>query len=245
MKTFFLLLSFIGILLSCRHQGPGPAVPGAPPPPDLIAVYPTSIAEPSGLAFHHRHNTLLTVSDRNGTVYELDFTGHILRSFRLEGVDLEGIALSATCDTMYVVDEADESVSQYISDSVKLSSFTVPIATEANHSLEGVTVAGNNHLFVINEKAPRMLLEFDGPREVFRKELDYTADLSDIFYDPAGDCLWIVSDESRKVVKLTRAGVRLAEYGIPFYKGEGIAVVNDRIFIINDADGKLYVFKKP
>jgi uncharacterized protein YjiK len=158
---------------------------------------------------------------------------------------MEGIALSAGCDTMYVAEETVELISMYLINGTKLTSFPSSVATVVKHGPEGVTVDKNNHVFVINEKLPTMLLEYNQGREVSRKEINYTTDLSDIFYEAATDCFWIVSDESQEVIKISRAGALLGEWSVPFTKGEGLTIVQNRIYIINDADGKLYVFEKP
>jgi len=235
-------------LFACGRTEPDSSV--APPLlPDttlvLIAEYVTSVPEPSGLAYHSGNNTLWTVSDGNSTVYEMDFRGNVLRSFVIQNIDLEGIALTSRGDTMLIADEVNKQIATYRTTGMKLSTFGVNVATVSNNALEGVAVGRNNRIFVLNEKLPRMLLEFAGGVEVARTEITAAADLSDVCYDSVGDCLWIISDESQKVLKCTTAGAVLAEYGIAFTKGEGIAVVGNRIYIVNDANGKLYVYNKP
>lgn len=211
----------------------------------LLFEYSTDISEPSGLAYNSKTNTLFAVSDGNSTVYELDFSGAVKRSFTINSDDLEGIAFSSNCDTLYVVDELNQMVAKYLSNGTKLSSFPVNVATSPNNSLEGITVDNANHLFVVNEKSPSMLLEFVNQKEISRKELTYTLDCSDIFYDKSLDCFWLISDESQKVVKLSKSGQLLAQYSLPFTKGEGITIVNDKVYIINDGNNKLYIFQKP
>jgi uncharacterized protein YjiK len=239
-----LVLGFLSC--SCIREEPGSGIV-APAVTALVqfAVYNTSVPEPSGLAYNAQRNSLMTVSDGNSTIYEIDFTGRILRSFVVSGSDLEGIALSAGGDTIYVVEERNLLVSSFLSNGTKLSSFPVNVATNLSNGLEGVALDKRNHLFVVNEKLPRMLLEYYQGQELSRKEITSATDLSDVFYEEGADCLWIVSDESKKVMKLSTSGTVLAEYSIPFPKGEGIAIVHDKIYIICDADGKMYVFQKP
>jgi uncharacterized protein YjiK len=247
MKKFIPGIIMICLLLGCKRNEPTETSTNTSDIPSLslIAEYSTSVPEPSGLTYYSKDNSLLTVSDANSTVYELDFYGNVLKEMSIASSDLEGIALSANCDTFYVVEETNRLVSKYLMNGKKLSSFSVDVATVASHSLEGITVDNNNHLFVLNEKSPGMLLEFIGSIEVFRKEISYTIDCSDIFYDKDLDCLWMVSDESRSVLKLSKTGDLLAQYSIPFLKGEGITIVQDKIYIVSDSDGKLYVFQKP
>ena len=242
-----LVIVFLGILSwNCARQEPDAGIV-TPAVNSLvqIAVYDMSVREPSGLAYNSKNNTLMTVSDGNSTVYEMDFTGRVIKSLVIQSSDLEGIALSANCDTMYVAEETNQLISTYLMNGTKLSSFPVNVATNVSHGPEGVTVDKNNHVIVLNEKFPMMILEFDQKKELWRKEINYTIDCSDIFYELATDCFWIVSDESRKVIKLSRAGSLLGEWSIPVSKGEGLTIVQNKIYIVSDSENKLYVFDKP
>jgi len=242
-----LLIVFLGLLSwSCARQEPdagilSPAVNALV----QVAVYNLEVPEPSGLVYNIKNNTLMTVSDANSTVYEMDFLGRIIKSFAIQSSDLEGIALSANCDTMYVAEETNQLITTYLINGTKLSSFPVNVATVLSHGPEGVTVDKNNHVFVLNEKFPTMILEYNQGKEVWRKEINYTIDCSDVFYELSSDCFWIVSDESRRVIKLSRNGSLLGEWSIPFVKGEGLAIVQNKIYIVNDSENKLYVFEKP
>jgi uncharacterized protein YjiK len=245
-KVFFGIL-LLGTLFGCGRSDPNGDSKETTVVPELkqIAVYQTAVPEPSGLVYNSKTNTLFTVSDGNGTVYEIDFSGNILRSFVIQSSDMEGIALSANCDTMYIAEETNQNISKYLINGTKLSSFPVNVATNPSHGPEGVTMGANNHIYVINEKTPCMLLEYLGSKEVYRKTIDYTIDCSDIFYDNTDSSIWLVSDESRQVIKMTSSGSLLKTYSVSFPKGEGIAIVQNKIYIINDSDNKLYVFEKP
>jgi len=245
MKPIVVLL--VGLLAwSCARKEPTGAVDApAVTPLVQVAVYDTEVPEPSGLAYDPRRNVLMTVSDANSTIYDLDFTGRILRSFVVDGSDLEGIALSPAGDTIYVVEERNQLVSMFSAGGTKFFSFPVKVASNAGNALEGIAVDKRNHLFIVNEKLPRLLLEYYRGQEVSRVEITASIDLSDVFYEEQTNHLWIVSDESKKVMKMTTSGTLLAEYSIPFTKGEGITIVQDKIYIVCDTDGKLYVFQKP
>lgn len=90
-----------------------------------------------------------------------------------------------------------------------------------------------------------MLLEFYNLTEIWRKEINYSTDISDIFYDQTDSSLWIVSDESKRILKLTLALHLISEWSIPVVQGEGITIVQDKIFIVSDPESKMYVFQKP
>jgi uncharacterized protein YjiK len=246
MKLLMAICFFLVTILGCQNKPSNKNVSSRGITSlSLIDEFKTEIPEPSGLAYNSKTNTLYTVSDGNSTVYEIDFTGKILNSHKIDNVDLEGIAFSDNCDTMYVVDEAYNYVSQYLMDGKKLYTFSVNVATNPHHSVEGITVDDKNHLIVLNEKKPCLIMEFVNQKRLASKEINNTEDCSGICYDKALSCFWLISDESQKVIKLSNKLETLAEYSISFKKGEGIAVVGDKIFIVNDDNGKLYVFQKP
>jgi uncharacterized protein YjiK len=247
MRLSVAVASLLIVSTGCnRPEGAaGTVVPTTATPLTKVAEYSTAVPEPSGLAYNSKNNTLMTVSDQNSTVYEMDFTGQITRSMVVASSDMEGIALSSNCDTMYVTEETNQLISKYLMNGTKVMSFPSSVATVVKHGPEGVTVDKNNHVFVINEKLPTMLLEYSEGREIWRKDINYTTDCSDLFYEASTDCFWIVSDESQEVIKISRTGALLGEWSVPFAKGEGLAIVQNKIYIINDLDGKLYVFDKP
>ncbi len=188
----------------------------------------------------------MVVSDGRPDIYEIGFTGITLSTIPASGSDMEGITLSKNCDTIYVVEEKKKLVTSFNLNGTKLTSFSANVATIDNNALEGITInKTSNQLIVINEKNPRMILKFNGSTEIWRKTIDYTLDISDIYYEDSTNCFWIISDESQKIIKLSSTGDLIKEWEIPFTKGEGITIVNDKIYVVNDLDGKLYVFQRP
>jgi uncharacterized protein YjiK len=211
-----------------------------------VEEYNLDIPEPSGIAYNSRNNTFMVVSDSKPDIYEINFSGVILNTIQASGSDMEGITLSKNCDTIYVVEEKKKLVTTFDLLGNKISSFSVNVATYDNNALEGVSLKkSSNELFVINEKDPRMILDFKSTTELWRKTIDYTSDISDIYFDEINNFIWLISDESREILKLSSTGELLDEWEIPFTKGEGITIVNDKIFVVNDLDGKMYVFNKP
>lgn len=240
-------VTFLG-LDSCSRKEPESTIIALPPVSATftqIAVFNTAVPEPSGLAYNAKNNSLMTVSDGNSTVYELNVQGVVLKTIVVQGSDLEGIALSAGCDTMYLAEEGNQQISTYLMDGTKIRSLRIPVATVSNNGLEGVTIDPQGRLIVVNEKNPRLLLEYSGTTEQSRFEITTALDLSDVSYDAAENQLWVISDESMKLQRYSRAYVLLNEYALPFSKGEGVAVVGDKIYVVNDATGKMFVFTKP
>ncbi len=211
-----------------------------------LNVYNLNISEPSGIAYNSAHNSLLIVSDGKSEIYEVDFSGNILNAIPTNCSDMEGITLSKNCDTIFVVEETNKLVSTLLYSGNKVASFSVNVATSVKHAMEGITRNNSNgRLTIINEKLPCMVLEFNGTTEIWRKEINYTADISDIFYDDSSDCYWIVSDESQKILKLTKNLDLISQWSINITQAEGITIVNNKIYVVSDYERKMYVFQKP
>jgi uncharacterized protein YjiK len=234
-------------MTSCSRNEQSATDPGTPAAQSLqlITTYSLTVTEPSGLAYSQATRTLYMISDNRSEIFRIDTTGKVLGSIPVNASDIEGVAVSNSGDTLYIVEETASLLSTILLNGTKVSSVPVVVRTDPQHSLEGVTVDNAGSLVVINEKAPTMLLEFAGGVEMRRLLLTYSSDISDICYDVSGDCFWIVSDESQKVLKLSRSGALLGEWSIPVRQGEGIAFIRDRCYIVSDVDAKLYVFVKP
>ena len=241
---FQVLLSFN---LSCSRNNPevvnnNPTVQSLKP----VAIYNLEISEPSGIAYNSKNNSLFVVSDGRSDIYEIDFTGIVKSTVPTSGSDLEGIAFSTNCDTIYVVEETKQLVSIFSAAGTLLSSFPINVATNPNHALEGITRNTlNGHLIILNEKLPCMLLEFNNSVEIRRKEINYTIDISDVFFEESSNNYWIVSHESQKILKLTSDFNLISEWTIPIIQAEGITIVEDKIYIVSDSENKMYVFQKP
>jgi uncharacterized protein YjiK len=233
-------------MMSCsrNEQSTAPLTPSGQSL-QLVTTYSLTITEPSGLAYSPVTRTLYMISDNRSEIFRIDTTGKVLGSIPVAASDIEGVAVSNSGDTLYIVEETASLLSTVLMNGTKVSSVPILVHTDPQHSLEGVTVDNAGHLVVINEKAPTMLLEFAGSTEVRRLLLTYSSDISDICFEASGDCFWIVSDESQKVMKLSRSGALLGEWSIPVQQGEGIAFIRDRCYIVSDIDAKLYVFVKP
>ncbi len=247
-KILFLLFQvFLSVNLNCSREDPevinnNPDIQSLKP----IAVYNLDIPEPSGIAYNSKNNSLFVVSDGRTDIYEIDFTGIVKGTVPTSGSDLEGITFSINCDTIYVVEETKQLVSTYSSAGTFLYSFPVNVATNPSHALEGITRNNlNGHLIVLNEKLPCMLLEFNKSTEIRRNEINYTIDISDVFFEQSSNNYWIVSHESQKILKLSSDFNIISEWTVPIIQAEGITIVQDKIYVVSDSESKLFVFQKP
>lgn len=246
--TIIVIILFILTAWNCGRKEPTTAAPAPPVSSEMKpeTFYSLTVSEPSGLVYNKHTNTLLTVSDSRPDIYEISLTGSTHGTIPANGTDMEGVALSVTGDTLYFAEERIRKVSAINRSGSLLRSFTINAGSPGNSGLEGITVnTATGHLYIINEKDPVMLFCYNDTTELWRKPLSFTSDISGICYDETTGALWIVSDESRKVLKLTLTGELIASWNIPFSKGEGIAIAGDKIYIVNDQENRMYLFSKP
>jgi len=72
-------------------------------------------------------------------------------------------------------------------------------------------------------------------------------DLSGITYDTKRQMFWIVSDQSQLLFLWNAEQGVVKSYDLPYEKAEGVAhdPLLDRIYIVSDKTGKLYVYDLP
>ncbi len=212
----------------------------------LISERTIDIKEPSGLAYNAARGTLFCVGDNQSVVYELSLAGDILHQTTISSSDLEGITFSKNYDTMFVIEEGNYRVQGYTLGGVKGASWSIVTSSATNSAYEGVTRLPNDNFIVLNEKNPTLaLLATHTGTEISRKTLSLSSDLSDICYDSTLQCLWIISDESQKVMKVNMDYALIGEWSESIAQGEGIAVVGDRMYLCSDSDSKFYIYTKP
>ena len=208
---------------------------------DLSAI----MSEPSGIVYNSISNSLFVVSDTISKIFEIDLNGNLLRQINTNANDLEGISLSKNSDTIFVVEESDNLITSFLTNGNKIASFVKNVSTNSSNGLEGIAIDNLYNIYIVNEKLPRYLMKLKNSVEVNRLEITAIEDLSDICYDSVLDCLWIISDESKKIIKISISGSIISEWLLPFSKGEGITFVQDRMYIVRDSNSKMYVFNKP
>jgi uncharacterized protein YjiK len=213
---------------------------------EQLAVYNLDIPEPSGITYNSQIELFMIVSDDESDIFLVDSIGNLRGKISTSGSDMEGIAVSKNCDTIFVVEETKRLVSSYTISGSFISSFSVDVATNSENALEGIARSPiNGRLTILNEKLPCMLLEYDNSKEFWRKEIRYASDISDIFYDENTNCFWVTSDEARKVLKLSSEFNLISEWTISVNQAEGITILRDKIYIVSDSESKMYVFQKP
>lgn len=206
------------------------------------------VPEPSGITFNKNSNSLLVVSDESSRIYKLSTDGKIYDSLEVNGFDLEGITY-LNDSTLVTILERDRTVVTLTGKGKELSRFNIDLYGKPNRGLEGITFNPNsNHLYVLNEKDPCLLLELGLDGKVFsKKELKFAKDLSGIFFDESKNELWITSHESKSVYQCTTNGTVLNSYSIDVPQVEGIAIDFEmkKIFLVCDKSQSLLIYSLP
>ncbi|MCC5793660.1 MAG: SdiA-regulated domain-containing protein [Chromatiales bacterium] len=218
----------------------------------LLSVHDVAVSDPSGLALDFDGVHLWTVSDDPGQgMYKITRQGEVVKHVPFASDDLEGIVVDPANLTLWVVEERLREILNVTREGTVLSRTPVPVeVNRPNDGLEGITInTRTGDFFVINEKNPRLLLRL-GPDLQVRETvpLDFSgiffmSDVSGISYDRVENTLWIISDESRKIVVIDLQYNPVRMYRTDILKGEGIAVDPDlrRVYAICDAESRLYV----
>jgi len=245
-KIVFVIVLFL-VLAGCKRGEPqSSGVPSSDTSLSPTTVYNLSVSEPSGLAYCPKTNSLYMISDAHPEIYEMNLTGDIQRTISISSTDMEGVVLSKNYDTIYVVEEGLYQVVKYLQNGTRAGSFKFVTGPDTKHAIEGITIDNEYNIYLINEKNPCRIvkLNYNG-EEIWRKEITYTTDISEIYYDKKTDCLWILSDESKALMKFTKEGALLNKWDIPIEQAEGLAMTEENMYIVSDPEAKMYVFKRP
>lgn len=219
-----------------------------------ISSFDLDIEDPSGLAIDSSGDFLWTVSDSNGGhIYMITFDGQIIGHLPYEGNDMEGITMDPRNETLWVAEERFRTILQFNRDGNLLEEVHVPVtANELNEGLEGIAInPENGHIYIVNQKNPIAFIELDEEMTVVRNvdidfEMPYSVtDLSGLFYDTVHRQIWMVSDESQKIVVTDLDLNPIHYFDLDRIKFEGIALdlSSDTVYLVNDEENKLYVFR--
>lgn len=236
-----LLLSFVAISCSDNNEII---------PKDLLeleASYKIDVLEPSGLAVNSAGNALYTVSDHTAQVYKLSTVGNVIQAFSYQGNDLEGVSTFVGNKLLLAEERTKEIVEFDMTTGVYSKHMITYENNNGNSGLEGITYdKTSNTIFILNEKNPGKLLRLRTDFTVMAEyDLDFAMDYSGIFYESLTNTLWIVSDQNKTINQCTLTGELIKKYAISVTQAEGIAIANNKIYVVSDAEEKLYVFKKP
>ncbi len=248
MKRISVIAFVLFLAVSCqKNETPDPMIEIPMGTLELIDSYEVDVPEPSGLSFGPDNETLLTVSDHTNQVYELDMQGNVLRTLEYIGKDLEGVTYNPDKNLIAVAEEADREITLIDYDSgTKLETYKIDISFGADNSgLEGVSYNLNNKLYyIVNETNPDLMVIWDPLSGIIGEEkLNFAADYSGIFTDSDHSLLWYVSDQSKSLYKCDYNSNVLLTFNLDELKYEGVVIDNDLVYLINDATGRMSIYK--
>ena len=203
------------------------------------------VPEPSGIDLSYNEKGFWIVSDQNSKVYLIDSWGKEVKSFKVNGEDLEGITV-INDSTLAVVLERTREVVILDTSGKELKRSALDLEGELNSGLEGITYDTKEKIFyVLNENNPQLLIVLDSNLvEQYRDTISFSDDISGIFFDDIDNTLWILSDESQRIFKTDLSGDPLEEFKIKIKQPEGITFNKTRtkLYIVSDKTENLYVF---
>lgn len=222
----------------------------SPPFEELLLQKMSSInvPEPSGLAISYDGNFFWCVSDSDRKVYKLDKDGNIIKSFVIIGEDIEGVTVIDSLRIALVIERTREVVVTDTSGN-ELIRKKFNLNGRLNEGLEGICFdVYSNNFYLVNEKNPGLLIKTDSSfTEVYRKEIMIAKDYSDIFFAAEDTTLWILSDESKKIIHADLNGIMINQYSIDVQQPEGLVVdyTTKKVYVVSDKKEELYEFKLP
>lgn len=214
----------------------------------LQKMTPIKVSEPSGLALSFDGKYFWSVGDSDSKVYKLDLYGNVIKTFVINGEDLEGITVIDSTHLAVILERTREVVIVDTSGKeVKRKQFD--LEGGLNEGLEGICFdVSTKEFYFLNEKNPGLLIKTDSSfNEIFGKELKLAKDYSDIFFSHSDNTLWILSDESKKIIQTNLEGEKIKEYRINVRQPEGLVVdyKNKKVYVVCDNTEKLYEFNLP
>ena len=241
MKSLFVYF-LIPLLAVCCN----PARSGSGAELEFIRVVGTEIPDLSGIALSPMGSSFFVVSDSKSKVYEIAANGIIIRESEGLNADLEGITFDQDGNIL-VVDEVNYKVIKLDASLEVIDSFSIDYDNGIpNSGLEGISCdVSTGTCYLLNEKQPGELFVCNSRFEIEKKiRLDFAKDFSGVFYDPVCECLWITSDENKKLFQCSTEGKVMDELPLDVAKAEG-AVVNSKtgaVHVVCDRTGKLYTY---
>ena len=214
----------------------------------LIKSTPIEVPEPSGLILSFNGKYFWSVGDNDSKVFKLDLNGNIIASFPVDGEDLEGITVIDSTK-LAVIFERTREVVVVDTSGKEINRKSFDLKGNLNEGLEGICYSPKaKDFYFLNEKRPGLLIKTDSTfKEIFRKELKFAKDFSDIFFSSDDNTLWILSDESKKIIQTDLNGNMILEYRINVEQPEGLFVdyKNKKDFVVSDKKEELYEFNLP
>jgi hypothetical protein len=199
--------------------------------------------EASGLAWVD--DALVAVSDAKGAIYGVDpADGERRARLAIAFTDLEAIAFDPVTREFLIAPEGRGAILRLSAEGTQVSTNGVKWADDGNSGLEGLAVRPDDgHVFAAKEKAPAQLAEYDeNGHRVRRVDVGFASDLSELTLGDDG-FLYALSDEDQALFRLDADLDVLRTWPLPMQNPEGLAVHAGRVYVANDGEDRLYVFR--
>ena len=216
-------------------------------------------SEASAITFNPVTGNLLVVADEPSSIVEFTTEGELVRKIKLKGFkDTEGLC-HLEGHQFAIVEERKKRITLIdlppgigkVDD--KGARVDLDVEAARNKGLEGASYdASSNALYTAREAEPLSVFRMrpflgEGALEIEELDLDLSGlrDLSDLYFDPSGPWLWVLSDESRATVVFDADGGRVAE--LSFESGSlGLTeAIPQAEGITRDDQGRLFVCSEP
>lgn len=210
----------------------------------ITESYSLDIKEPSGLCNSWNENEFLIVSDNSNKLYRINDKGQILDEFSFKGKDLEGVSYQEAGKIIWIVDEEQNKLNKLNKSGELQQEYELSYESHpSNKGLEGIAVNTiNNHVFMLNEGSPGLLLEFFNGEIINSIPLGFAPDYSGLYFHEETNQLWIASDEAKMIYQCSINGELIKIYQHTVDKAEGIIVnTEEQVFwLCSDSEDKLY-----
>jgi len=242
MKSIFISLIFLAFLYACSTSSERETLP-------VLNQFKINVPEPSGLSFGKDFQSLWVVSDNpDNRIYEIELDGTIIQKLPFSGEDLEAIAFDAANNVIWVAEEQNREIIKLNLIGTVMQKVKLNIPEIDDHGLEGIAINPATGLWIANEKSPLKIFSFNMDFQLVGEIVPGNVkDISGMETDVENGLLWIISDESEKLVSWNITTGKIKSYNIPVSKAEGIAVnpYENRIYIVSDEEAQIYVFGFP
>ncbi len=210
----------------------------------VLGEYLIAVPGPSGLSFSSNEQSLWTVSDNTGKIYQITFTGELQNTLNWIGDNPEGVFCDPADGSFYVVEERISSVVHLNNQGTEIERFQIDTGGSGNSGPGGIAFRDGT-FFIINEKQPAQVCQMNANwQTVVTYDIGFS-DISGICWDNSRSTFWLVSDQARALFSWTpEAGVNEVYDLGDIVKAEGVVVSpNGKVRIVSDSSSRLYVLQ--
>ncbi len=216
----------------------------------LLEEIQLDISEPSGLSIDTEGATLFCVNDPpNNQVHQLDLAGELKSTFSYTGNDLEGVCFDPRDNSVWIIEEGRGQLIHLSASGDFITQTEVDYQLNSNSGLEGVAFNVETQGFlVLKEKNPAVVIQVDSTLLTqASKIIDFASDISGICPGRNQGEFLIISDDDKRLFEWSWDEGISATYSFDIKQAEGVAYdpASGRIYIVCDADAKLYIYDFP